>query len=182
GDEATNHFFGAVIRQFSQLGLLATGAVAITGLFAAYKQLPDLALLTDTDFGRTLLVKVGIFALALAAAALHRLVLKPAISRARGTSANHIRRVFSRTLLLEAALALAVLAAAAVLTSTPSRPASVASGNATQHAATLAEANAEPRGASASIPIASIPVLATSTAPQAAPGGIPAVAPRSSRQ
>ena len=69
---ATDWAFAAA---FSSRALLAVVAVALSGVLNSFRQVGHLGLLTSTDFGRLLLVKLGLVALVVGAAALSRRIL-----------------------------------------------------------------------------------------------------------
>ncbi|MGP4114208.1 copper resistance CopC/CopD family protein [Streptomyces sp. 4N509B] len=60
------------IRRFSRLALLSVVTLAVTGLYQSWRQVRTLDALTDTDYGRLLLVKVALVAAILAVASLSR--------------------------------------------------------------------------------------------------------------
>lgn len=128
GDVHANQVFAPILGQFSRVALVATAGLALTGLYQAVVEVGTFDNLVSTPYGRSLLVKAAIFAVALLLAAFHRFTLKPALLRPARVVATRARRLFQRSLPLEAALAIAVLAATGVLTS--QAPASSAAGSA----------------------------------------------------
>jgi len=107
---ATTALFPVVLRQFSRLALLATAGIALTGLYQAFIHVGSFDNVLTTDYGRTLLIKTGIFASALALAATHRFFVLPALGRMAGPP-----KLLNRTLPLEAFLGIAILGATGVL-------------------------------------------------------------------
>ncbi|MBB5934242.1 copper transport protein [Streptomyces zagrosensis] len=79
------------VRRFSQLALASVGTLAATGLYQSWRQVGSWAALTDTEYGRWLLVKVGLVALLVGAAGFSRrwtsqLDAAPAIRTTKGTT------------------------------------------------------------------------------------------------
>jgi copper transport protein len=105
--------------RFSQLAMALVGAMVLAGAYLAYVRLPQASDLWNEHYGRVLLLKSGLVALALSWGALHHFVVRPALQRGRGTGSQAI----SRSLLGESAVAIAVLLVAAVLVdSNPPKP------------------------------------------------------------
>ncbi len=102
----------AAVRRFSALALRAVAVIVATGALEAFSEVPGRAGLTRTDYGRTLLVKLGLATGVVLLAAVARLRLLP---RAHD---EHPPRPLRRLLSVEAAGALAVLLVAAVLANT----------------------------------------------------------------
>lgn len=65
----------AVSTRFSRLALLAVTALVASGLYQAWRELGGISALTDTRYGRLLLVKTGVVVLVLAGAARSRLLV-----------------------------------------------------------------------------------------------------------
>jgi copper transport protein len=86
--------------------------IAVTGALEALGEVPGRAGLLRTDYGRTLLVKLGLAAGVLLLAAIVRLRLLPRVHD------GHPRRRLRRLVSVEAAGALAVVLVAAVLANT----------------------------------------------------------------
>ena len=107
--------------RFSKLAGALVGLMVVAGAYLAYERLPAASDLWQTHYGRILLVKGGIVALALSWGAMHHFVVRPALERGRGTGS----RVVSRSLLGESAVAIAILLVVAVLVDAnpPAKPA-----------------------------------------------------------
>jgi copper transport protein len=97
--------------RFSKLAGALVGLMVVAGAYLAYERLPAASDLWQTHYGRILLVKSGIVALALSWGALHHFVVRPALERGRGTGST----IVSRSLLGESAVAIAILLVVAVL-------------------------------------------------------------------
>ncbi|MFN2627587.1 MAG: copper resistance CopC/CopD family protein, partial [Gaiellaceae bacterium] len=100
---------------FLRFSRLATGLIALllaAGIYLSVQRLPRLADLWRTDYGRVLLVKLGLVGVALLWGALHHFVVRPVLER--GPSTRLLARL-PRSLLGESAVGMAVLLAAAVL-------------------------------------------------------------------
>lgn len=107
--------------RFSKLAAGLVGLMVLAGAYLAYERLPQASDLWQTHYGRVLLVKSGVVALALSWGALHHFVVRPALERGRGTGS----RVVSRSLVGESAVAIAILLVVAVLVDAnpPAKPA-----------------------------------------------------------
>jgi copper resistance protein D len=81
-DQTTRMFVADVVRRFSSLSLMVVGLLAGTGLLNSYFIVGSWGALFATDYGRWLLLKIGLFVLMLGLGALNLLVLKPRLSRA----------------------------------------------------------------------------------------------------
>ena len=103
----------APIRRFSTVALCCVIVIAATGVLQALRQVPETAALTDTTYGRLLLVKVSIVVLVLIVAALSRATLW---SRRNEPEERARRLAFSVT--AETVLLVAVLAVTSVLVAT----------------------------------------------------------------
>ncbi|KUL63080.1 hypothetical protein ADL28_11705 [Streptomyces violaceusniger] len=62
----------AAVRRFSRLAFGSVVALVVTGLYQSWRQVGSWGALTDTEYGRWLLVKVGLVAVLLAIAAISR--------------------------------------------------------------------------------------------------------------
>jgi copper transport protein len=102
----------ATVRRFSALALRAVAVIAATGALEALGEVPGRAGLTQTDYGRALLVKLGLAAGVLFLAAVARFGLLPRAHQ------EHPPRRLRRLVGVEAAGALAVVLVAAVLANT----------------------------------------------------------------
>jgi copper transport protein len=114
----------AFIR-FSRLATVLVAILVVAGTYLSILRLPNVHDLWTANYGRVLLVKLGLVSVALAWGALHKLVALPAVERGDGW----ILKRLPRSLAAESAVAMAVLLAAAVLVDSkpPPRPASPAS-------------------------------------------------------
>jgi copper transport protein len=114
----------AFIR-FSRLATVLVAILVVAGTYLSILRLPNVHDLWTANYGRVLLVKLGLVSVALAWGALHKLVALPAVERGDGWILSRL----PRSLAGESAVAMAVLLAAAVLVDSkpPPRPASPAS-------------------------------------------------------
>ena len=127
-----------VVPRFSRLALGAVAAVVVTGTFQAWRQVRSVDALTDTTYGKLLLVKLAVFAGLMALAALSRRLVQtrlrgramPAIPRLAGPGAmlaepdTAVVSRLRRSVAAEVALAVVVVAVTAVLVNTvPARDA-----------------------------------------------------------
>jgi putative copper export protein len=116
-DDRVRLLAGAVVR-FSSLAIASVTVLVITGTYRALAELSSLAQLVTTGYGIALTVKLGIFAVMLAAGGYSRIALHPRLERTalgldpdeRGAS-----RALQASLRAELALAAALLVAVAIL-------------------------------------------------------------------
>ena len=103
---------------FARLAVLLVGAMVLAGAYLALARLPDASDLWQTQYGRFLLLKLAIVAVALTWGAAHHFLVRP---RLQAGQEPNVRP----SLVGEAAVALTVLLVAAVLTNAappPSEP------------------------------------------------------------
>jgi putative copper resistance protein D len=100
-------------ERFSNLGTAAVLTIAATGIVNTLNLVGSPELLTHTDYGRLLAIKVGLFIAMVAVAAINRFDLAPRLPH-RGTI-----RDIRRNCLLEVSLGLAVLCIVAALGTMP---------------------------------------------------------------
>lgn len=101
---------------FSRLATVLVGVLLLAGVYLSVLRLPAVSDLWETGYGRTLLVKVGLVALALAWGAVHQLVVRPRLER--GAAVRGVRG----SLVGESTVAVAVLLLAAVLVNSAPPP------------------------------------------------------------
>jgi uncharacterized membrane protein len=73
----------AVIRRFSVFGIAAVGTLLVTGLVNTLLLTSSLANLSDTEYGRLLLIKIGLFALMVVLASINRWFWTPKLPDGR---------------------------------------------------------------------------------------------------
>jgi putative copper export protein len=76
-------FFRMLGRRFAVVAAVAAAAIAASGIDMATDRLSSWSALLDTGYGRILFAKIVLFALAVAEAAVHSLVLGPRLGRLR---------------------------------------------------------------------------------------------------
>jgi len=101
-----------VVTRFSTMATVTIVAAGVTGTTLAWNEVRSLDALTDTGYGRLLLVKVAVVALVAGLGAYNHLRLVPALQRGKATAAL---QQLGRTLRLESVGLVAVVAATAVL-------------------------------------------------------------------
>jgi copper transport protein len=122
------------VRRFSPIAFGAVGVIVASGLVQAYRQVGSVDALTRTDYGRLLLVKTAVVAVAIAMAWASRRFIQGApepapVALAAGAAvlerpalgdvaARSVRRRLRRTVAAEIALAAVVLAVASLLVAT----------------------------------------------------------------
>jgi len=104
---------------FARLAVVLVGVMVLAGAYLALVRLPALDDLWSTQYGRFLLLKVGIVALALTWGAVHHFVVRPRLEAGRDPGIRP-------SLVGEAVVAVVVLLAAAILTNVAPPPVDVA--------------------------------------------------------
>lgn len=106
--QGAHHTVEQVVRRFSVVASGAVVVIVVTGLFQSWRHLRSAAAVTETTFGRSLVLKLGLVTLVLVVAGASRW----AVRRWEGLgTASRLRRA----VLAEAVLALAVLGVTSVL-------------------------------------------------------------------
>jgi putative copper export protein len=100
---------------FARLAVFLVGAMVLAGAYLALVRLPEPSDLWETVYGRFLLLKLGIVALALAWGAAHHFLVRPRLAAGKEPAVRP-------SLVGEAAVALVVLLAAAILTNVAPPP------------------------------------------------------------
>ena len=108
-DPAAHPRIAVVVRRFSRLAIAAVPTIALSGVVTAVFYFDAVAELWSTAYGRTLSLKVGLFAAVGAVGAYNWRRLTPRLGDARGTSA------LLASARVELALAIVLLAVTAVL-------------------------------------------------------------------
>jgi len=116
--QARKRALAIAIPRFSLIALVAWVAMGVTGLYSAWLQVGNLTALTDTPYGRSLLIKSILLALILVVAAINLLVIERQLTR---TLADQAASLWSRrltwTVALELVLVLGVFGAVGAMTS-----------------------------------------------------------------
>lgn len=102
-----------LVNAFSPTALFFAGLAAVTGVFAGWLHIGFSSALWESDYGRTLLIKLAILSVALGTGAYNWLRVKPRLGDDVGT-----RRI-RRSALVELAVAVLVVLVTAVLVATP---------------------------------------------------------------
>ncbi|HEU5490157.1 MAG TPA: CopD family protein [Gaiellaceae bacterium] len=108
---------------FARLAVLLVGAMVLAGAYLALARLPEASDLWQTQYGRFLLLKLGIVAVALTWGAAHHFLVRPRLEAGQQPNVRP-------SLVGEAAVALTVLLAAAILTNAAPPPAEPPAANA----------------------------------------------------
>ncbi len=95
--------------RFSRIAIALVGLLVVAGTVVAIERLPTVASLWETGYGRALLVKLGLVALALAWGGVHHTFVRPRLER------GEVSGRVGRSLLGESTVAMAILLVAAVL-------------------------------------------------------------------
>ena len=110
----------AVSLRFSAYGIIAVGVLLLTGAINTWYLAGSIRALTETDYGRLLLVKIVLFLVMLALAAVNRLWLTPALTVNGGKRpARPALRQLRRNVVIEIGAGAAILSLVAVLGVTP---------------------------------------------------------------
>lgn len=126
-----------VVPRFSSVAVGAVTVILATGLVQSWRQVRSVEALTDTTYGKVLVVKVAVFAAMVALGALSRravhrrfrvpvLVLSPGPGAAAASPDGELARRLRRSVGAEVGLSVAVLLAAAILVYTPPARSAVA--------------------------------------------------------
>lgn len=102
-----------LVSVYSPTALVFAGVTAVAGIFSGWIHLGTIPALWQSDYGKTLLVKLGILGIVTATGAYNFLYVRPRLGRIEGV--NNIRR--SAT--IEVGVAVVVLLVTAVLVATP---------------------------------------------------------------
>jgi putative copper resistance protein D len=106
--------------RFSAYGIVAVGALLLTGAINTWYLAGSARALTATDYGHLLLVKIALFLGMLALATVNRLWHTPALAAEAGEKPAHSAlRQLRRNVMIEIAAGAAILAVVAVLGVTP---------------------------------------------------------------
>jgi putative copper export protein len=111
-----------VLPRFGRVALPAFAAVVITGLVSAVIEVGHVQALWDTDYGRVLMVKVGLVAFIAAASYMHALRLRPRLLAANPHPDGRLERSHWRLLRAEPLLGVGVVSAVALLVAFPLPP------------------------------------------------------------
>jgi copper resistance protein D len=103
----------AVTRRFSVFGIAAVVTLLITGVINALLLTDSVASLADTDYGRLLLIKIGLFALMVALASINRWFWTPKLPNGRAIA------MVRRHSLIETGLGALIIAIVGVLGTLP---------------------------------------------------------------
>ncbi|HEX5503336.1 MAG TPA: copper resistance protein CopC, partial [Thermomicrobiales bacterium] len=111
-----------LVSRFSNVALISVGVLAVTGLYSAWLHVGSFGALLPTAYGLTLVVKVALVAVLLAAGAFNLLWVRPRLAGIAPAGPGEapgfatVRERFGRAIRLEVALGVAILLAVGVLT------------------------------------------------------------------
>jgi putative copper resistance protein D len=109
----------AIVR-FSNLGIASVATLLVTGSINAWYLAGSIPALTETDYGRLLLLKIALFLVMVAIAAFNRLRLTPQLVHgANGTASADALRRLRRNASLEVAIGAIIIAVVAALGTNP---------------------------------------------------------------
>jgi copper resistance protein D len=118
-DEASVGAAYAATKRFSHVGLVSVGVLLVTGCINALYLAGSVPAITETDYGRLLLIKVALFLLMIAIAAINRQVWTPRLIRVSVASSRKALRRLRRNAAIEAGLGAVIIVIVAVLGMTP---------------------------------------------------------------
>ncbi len=113
GEDVSGQFVRSLVNAFSPVALVSAGLAAVTGIFAAWIHVGTIPNLWGTQYGITLLVKLGILAMAAMTGFYNWRYVQPQL----GTNAATARLKQSAT--VEVTVALLVLLVTAILVASP---------------------------------------------------------------
>jgi copper transport protein len=113
-----------LIPRFSVLASVCVGALLVTGVYQAVRELPSLDVLWLSAWGRTLMVKLALIIPLLLLGAANLLVVRPALAQAAETGAGNghgriLRRRFFAAVAAESLLGVAILFVVGILVNQP---------------------------------------------------------------
>lgn len=106
------------VRRFSNFGLVVVAALLLTGIINALYLAGSVPALTGTDYGRLLLIKIALFLVMVALAAVNRQVWTPRLVRNKNAGRDALGRL-RRNAAIEAGLGAIIIIIVAVLGVTP---------------------------------------------------------------
>ena len=109
----------AIVPPFSMMALICVQVLFVTGMYHTWAHVSGPGALTATAYGLTLLVKLGLVALTLAAGAVNLLIVKPRLASQTTGSGTSAIQLFGRVVSAEALLVVAILGSVGILTSLP---------------------------------------------------------------
>lgn len=110
----------AAVLRFSTLGIVSVGTLTATGIVNSWVLVGSVAALTDTDYGRLLMVKIALFFIMLSVAAVNRFRLTPRLTQEPRTIASRdALRQIERNSLIEASVGALIIVIVAVLGTLP---------------------------------------------------------------
>ncbi len=115
--EQRRSVLSVAIPRFSVLGLISWAALGLTGFYAGWLQVGNLEALRSTDYGQSLLIKLGLLAVVLVLAAINLVVVDRRIRRAVMSQVPIWSRRLRWTVAVEVVLVFGVLAAVGQMTS-----------------------------------------------------------------
>jgi putative copper resistance protein D len=119
-DGASVAFARTATVRFSAFGIVSVATLLITGSINTWYLAGSIPALTETDYGHLLLIKIGLFLVMVAIAAINRLVLTPRLVQT--ASAAQARRVLFElriNTLLEVAIGVSIIVIVAMLGTNP---------------------------------------------------------------
>ena len=120
GETASAAIARTATLRFSNFGIASVGTILVTGIVNTWYLVGGIPALTDTDYGRLLLIKIALFVAMTAIAAVNRVWLTPRLVHGTGVSVVHDAwRQLRRNTVVEAAAGGIIIAIVAVLGVTP---------------------------------------------------------------
>jgi putative copper resistance protein D len=108
----------AAVARFSRVGYVTVGLLLATGVVNTISIVPRPELLVTSEYGRILLVKIGLVALMVSLAIVNRFIFMPLLHKPRPAQAHQASVALYRSVAVEQVLGLLVLGTVAILGTT----------------------------------------------------------------
>jgi len=108
-------FIDVAVARFSRLGYVTVGLLLATGVLNTISIVPRPELLVTSEYGRILLIKIGLVALMVGIALANRFLLTPQLQKTERAQARQASIALYRSVAVEQVLGLLVLAIVAIL-------------------------------------------------------------------
>jgi copper transport protein len=114
--EERARLLGPAVLRFSHVALIAISIVAVTGTINSLLEVAHPGDLLHSDYGRTLLIKIGLFLLILLLGGINHFFLRERLRSSTEGEPARAQRLFRRTIAIELLIAIGIMVASGVLT------------------------------------------------------------------
>ncbi|MFN2594028.1 MAG: CopD family protein [Actinomycetota bacterium] len=114
--EERARLLGPAVLRFSHVALIAIGIVAVTGTINSLLEVAHPGDLLHSDYGRTLLIKIGLFLVILLMGAVNHFFLRVRLLSSSKDEPARAQRLFRRTIAVELLVAIGIMVASGILT------------------------------------------------------------------